>query len=148
MAAILKNIRLFAMIQSKNETIFKPCIERMQPQLSHDEYQLLSGTPASIEKHIAFFTALDNAIDDLSNMTHSDLEKITQMLEPPDSYSIEYDSVYKRFQPLNKHFSQPELIHFMILFDIGKKLARYYTFIQDVFAIPNDLINRVKENLQ
>lgn len=153
MTVALANIKLFNTIKPKIETIFKPCIERIRNRLTFDQYQQFIRIPEQIEKHVDFFIALDNVIDEF---TQSDIERFIQIMEPPESYSRDHpydENLYKQFRPLNTHFSQPEIIHFMVLFETAKNLARCYAYIQEIlnktypFPSDNHLIDYINENI-
>ena len=47
----------------------------------------------------------------------------------------EEEELYKRNRPLKDYFTQPEIIHFTILFGCGEKIARNHAYIQELLNI-------------
>ena len=95
-------------IKGRNGTVLIPCLERLRSNesLTDDNYHKLRNMVVRIEEQIG----------DLQNV-----EDLQEEDMPASPYASE-EAIYHALRPLNAHFSPPEIIHFMLLFEIGKQI--------------------------
>jgi len=158
MPTVLDNINLYQQIQHRNETLFIPAVERIRNNLSDTEYQQLLSVPKKIEAYIDFLYCIDEALDN-NNLFNIEIQRFISIIETPSSYEnfhlfSEEEELYKRNRPLNKYFTQPEVIHFTVLFGCGEKIARNYAYIKELLYNPEFspdhafIIDTIKTNMQ
>lgn len=136
MTKVLNNITLYNTIKSRNDTILITAIERIRNNLSDDEYSLIQNIPNQIESHIEYIMNFDDALD-CGKISLEEQQQIISFVEnnpaPNSLFYNEEQNIFKSHKPLSQYFTQPELIHLIILFDCGKKLAKIHASIQDLF---------------
>lgn len=139
MPSVLDNINLYEKIEHRNDKLFYPALERIRDNFSTSEYEKLKSVPEKIESYISFIYSIDEALD-ADNLFIGEIEQAINLLETPSTYEnfhlfSEEEELYKRNRPLKDYFTQPEIIHFTILFGCGEKIARNHAYIQELLNI-------------